>query len=945
MRCLVLLFTILWFKTASQPASPILRIETGMHAGQTKRIDADASGKTILTCAVDKTARLWDASNGTLLRTFRVPIGTTEEGTLYACALSNDGSVAAVAGLTGSEWSGSYCVYIFNTTTGEMVHRITGIPSNIFDLEFSPDGANLAIACSLNNGVFIYNTKEWSRVKKLTGYVTEVYNVTFSKDGTLATACWDGKIRLYNKNFEPTGMITGTGGKQPIGISFDATGKLLGVGYYDSNNIEIFSVPGLERLYKPLVQQQDFDGALCNIAFGSEGTTLYAGGTFNTTDDEGYMHTVIRKWKNSGKGEWKDISFRNTIQDIKPLPGGRLAVLGGFPEIAVIDSGGERIWEQVATLNDFTAPTVDHFRINEKGDIIGCTPLHNVAITFDVHKRQLVQSQCNFPYPSEKRAGITVTDWNQMPLPSINNKPVDFFEKNETNLSVDINSSGEEVILGTEWNLYKTTTSGKLIWKTVLPDFAWLVNISGDDKVVAAGIADGTIRWYSMDDGKELLCLYFSNDYKHWVLFTPAGYYDASPGAEDILGWHINNGKNNSPAFFPISRFREQFFRPDIIDLVLSTHDEQKAIALANEKKGTTVTAVSIQKKLPPTINIISPVNGTSAEDDMIELEYTVTTQDNYPVTVIKALVNGRPIAVERGITIRPGKEKSKIRVNIPHEDCTITLLAENQNGLSPEANLRVLYRKKQVAGSAPKPNIYMLVIGISTYQDKALQLNLPAKDATDFAAALKQQEGRTYNQVTVKTLLEADATKNNILDGFDWLAGKAFNKDDVVMIYFAGHGVNDNNNVYYMLPHDANLDKLRSSCVNFEELRQTISGIKARVLVFLDACHSGNVNGNNLYINGLVNMLSGSGTGAVTFTSSTGKEVSYEKTEWNNGAFTKALLEGLNGKARVNGKDKITYKSLDLYISERVAEITDNKQHPTTVPAPNLPDFIIINM
>jgi WD40 repeat protein len=944
MRCLMLFLTMLWFKSFSQPVTPILRIETGMHTGQAKRIDTDASGKTILTCSVDKTARLWDASNGSLIRTFRIPISNTDEGTLYACALNNEGTIAAVAGITGAEWSNSYAVYLFNTATGEMIHRISGIPSNIFDLEFSPDGKSLIAACTLNNGVIIYDTKDWSKKKVLKDYLTEVYNVAFSTDGKLSTICWDGKLRLYDKNFEQTGIINLTGGKQPMGISFDPTGKLLSIGYYDSNNIEVFSVAELKLLYKPVVENKDFDGSLFSVAFGDVGNTFYAGGTFNTTDDDGYLYTVIRKWKQNGKGVWEDIKFRNSIQDIKPLPGGRLAVLGSYPEIAVLDANGKRIWEQVATLNDFTAPTVEHFRINERGDIIGCTPLQNVAITFDVNKRQMVKAASNFPYPTEKKGSIAVTDWNQMPLPSINNKPIDFFEQYETNLSVDINSNGKEVILGTEWNLYKTSAEGKLIWKMPLPDFAWLVNISGDDKVVTAAIADGTIRWYSMEDGKELLSLYFSNDYKHWILFTPTGYYDASPGSEEILGWHINQGKDKSAAFFPISRFREQFFRPDIIDLVLQVHDEQKAIALANEKKPVINTLVNIQQKLPPTISILFPANGISTENDMIELEYLVNTADHSPVTAIKVLVNGRPVSIERGVTIKPGKEKTKIKVNIPHEDCTVTMLAENQNGLSPEANIKVLYKKKQPATAATKPDVYVLVIGISNYNDKTLQLGLPAKDATDFASVIKDQEGKTYGRISVQALLNTEATKANILDAFDWLSGKALNKDDVVMIYFAGHGINDNNNVYYMLPHDANLEKLRSSSVNFEELRQTISGIKAKVLVFLDACHSGNINGNNFHINGLVNMLSGSGTGAVTFTSSTGKEVSYEKTEWNNGAFTKALLEGLKGKARVNGKDKITFKSLDLYISERVPELTDNKQHPTTVPAPNLPDFIIIN-
>ncbi|MGB2704358.1 MAG: hypothetical protein WBC81_11875, partial [Chitinophagaceae bacterium] len=64
------LFTILFFAFAfaaySQPTEPILRIETGMHSSGTIKISTDAAGKYLLTGSYDKTARLWDASTGTL---------------------------------------------------------------------------------------------------------------------------------------------------------------------------------------------------------------------------------------------------------------------------------------------------------------------------------------------------------------------------------------------------------------------------------------------------------------------------------------------------------------------------------------------------------------------------------------------------------------------------------------------------------------------------------------------------------------------------------------------------------------------------------------------------------------------------------------------------------------------------------------------------------------
>jgi uncharacterized caspase-like protein len=134
-----------------------------------------------------------------------------------------------------------------------------------------------------------------------------------------------------------------------------------------------------------------------------------------------------------------------------------------------------------------------------------------------------------------------------------------------------------------------------------------------------------------------------------------------------------------------------------------------------------------------------------------------------------------------------------------------------------------------------------------------------------------------------------------------------------------------------------------RSSCINFEEIKQTQSSIEGKVIVFIDACHSGNVLGGN-YINGLINLLTSTvkGAGAITFTSSTGKEVSLEDPAWGNGAFTKAVIEGLGGAAAFEDEKEITYTSLSLYISRRVKKLTDGRQSPTLVPTPNTPDFII---
>ena len=82
-----------------------------------------------------------------------------------------------------------------------------------------------------------------------------------------------------------------------------------------------------------------------------------------------------------------------------------------------------------------------------------------------------------------------------------------------------------------------------------------------------------------------------------------------------------------------------------------------------------------------------------------------------------------------------------------------------------------------------------------------------------------------------------------------------------------------------------------------------------------------------------IVNELASAENGAVVFASSTGNQYSQEDPEWENGAFTEALVEGLNG-ARAEG-GRVTINLLAFHISERVKELTKGTQTPP-VPKPS---------
>ena len=111
-------------------------------------------------------------------------------------------------------------------------------------------------------------------------------------------------------------------------------------------------------------------------------------------------------------------------------------------------------------------------------------------------------------------------------------------------------------------------------------------------------------------------------------------------------------------------------------------------------------------------------------------------------------------------------------------------------------------------------------------------------------------------------------------------------------------------------------------------------------------SCHSGDALGRpgkpSTDTTRIINDLSSAENGIVVFTSSTGEQVSYENPAWGNGAFTAALVEGLDGKAALVGRDYITVGMLNVYVSERVQDLTGGAQTPTSAIPKLIPDLHI---
>lgn len=1024
--------------TPAQPeSSAVLRPDPGMHVTAISRIATDATGRLVLTCSADKTARLWrinDAASRAahegmpeheLLRTLRPPIGEGEVGKLFACDLSPNGALAAVAGWTAGQGE-QECIYVFDTTTGRLRQRLPGLPNVVNDLAFSPGGDLLAAALA-EGGLRIYDLAsgaEWGRDEEYRGGSD---SVAWDGRGDLrrcATTCHDGWVRLYRlpedararfgqsgpRRLQPSRRIRPHEGGRPFSLAFSPEGLLLAVGFSDRPALVVLDGESLEVAHVPGTKGVT-NGDLGVVGWmpGDERDGLpwlVAGGSLN----DGKQGVLLRLWPEAGGGKAVDLAVaRDTMMDLRALPGGGLLWASADPAWGCLArpaaSHAGTGWESrtlgmppIADFRDAGAT----FRLSADARVVEFPRAYggrNPA-RFDLAASLLSDPPVQAPSAEEaplhppRQEGLPLTQWRHSPQPLLAGRPLPMAE-NDVARSLAIAPGSSHFVLGTEWNLRAYSARGEPLWERPAPGPAYAVNLSGDGSLAVAAYGDGTLRWHDVrQGGKELLVFFPHATRERWMAWNASGYYDCSPEAEAFLGWHLNQGPGSAAEFIPAAKFRDRFYRPDVIHRLPGTRDLAEALREANEAAGRNLLRAEPMAE-QPAAPILPPVVELATGGALGELElaadaqvatvaYRLRTPEEAPVTTLRVLLDGRPADLQ--VTV-PAMAKADAAsrelaaagsLELPLapgvESCTIALLAGHAHATSEPALLRV---KRQVppppsppapptetATASPpvpspspvsdpalsvKPTLYLLSIGVSDYlkDDYLPDLAYAAKDARDFAAVYEKQQGGLFGKVETKLLTDAEATAGNILDGLEWIKRETTSKD-VAVLFIAGHGENNEEMRYHFCPHDYDHKSRMRTGVSMENIQITVSGIAGKVLLFVDTCHAGNALGtmtkrsaaSRADLTAVVNELSSAENGAVVFASCTGRQQSVEDSAWENGAFTEALLEGLGGKADLLGTGKITVSTLEAFIAERVKQLTEGSQTPTVAKPQTIADF-----
>ena len=828
----------------------------------------------------------------------------------------------------------------------------TGQPVTAFEgrlyqakIALSPDGRTAVGTNSKEVVVFERNTGE--RVRSIPAALYgSVTAVAYSPGGDiLATGDWTGVIRLWNaQTGEEAGRLQGTNTSPVTASAFSPDGRLILTA--SEKQMTLWDAATGQKI-RSLRGHED---RINVIRFLPDGRALSGSGSW-----QGKKDNTVRLWDvSAGKEIRRYVGHLEGVYSLVVSPDGRRFVSkSDVNRMWEVDSGKTlRTFKKAFTAAAFT-PEGKYLLTTADHSSSGFSPKIFIE-KMEIRSERVVTSlaaECMFGpvvFSPDGKYGVTyifeVFDLDaRRKIRSRNNPHTGYVQ------SMQFSPDGRYVLSGGQDNQVKLCSVPDIDVKRSFQGHSSGVNSVGfspDGRFALSASSDGTTRIWDIPTEKEIVrMIYFADG--EWIAMTPQGYYTASASGDRYLNVRIGN------RIYGIDQFRSSFYKPEVVEAALELGDpDQAVVAALGEDKGQ-VALSSAEQMEPPAVVIRSPRSGSSVGSESVILSASVEDR-NHPLQWVRVYVNGQLISgrQERGIAVAPDDAKTASAapaVRIPEGekvvDLSVPVTLERGANLIEVAAFNGFSEAKQqihiVSTVEEKqtilPNLWILSIGINRYEDpKLVPLSYAVDDAEGIAAAFRSQEGKLFRQVHSLIISDRAAVKPtyaNIVDNLGYL-GNAGHRD-VVILFIAGHGMNDHRGDFYFLPSDAVIEDngtiKRSRAVSWRVLKETLD-LPAKKIIFADTCHSEGLGGrktravdNDRFVKELQE------ANAVIFTSSRGRELSQESDEWKHGAFTYSLIEGIGGKANLIQDEKISMKELDAYVSETVPVLTNGAQHPIT--------------
>ncbi len=495
-----------------------------------------------------------------------------------------------------------------------------------------------------------------------------------------------------------------------------------------------------------------------------------------------------------------------------------------------------------------------------------------------------------------------------------------------------------------------------------------------NSELFASAGEDGYIKIWNLKS-KKLIVSIIPIDRDNEIVITEDNYFYAPKNAIDAMGYKVGSD------FFPPEQFDLKYNRPDIVLERLGLADTLLITAFRNayfkrlKKMKFNEEMLTSDFHLPETtvLNVNEIPIQTNNSDVLLKLLFS---DSKYKLDRITIWINDIPIYGTAGINLRNLEISSiekEINLKLSLGKNKVQVSCMNEKGVeSLKETLELEYLPKEIT----KPNLYIISIGASEYKDKKWDLTYAAKDASDLISLFEKQKDN-YKNIYITKILNQQVSNDTIRKIKQQLLKS--NIEDVVILFFAGHGLLDENLDYYLGTYNIDFNNPVDKGLKYDDLDVLLDSVPARKkIVFIDACHSGEVDKDeelllaenksvsdnivfrgkemagyktrsNLSYKNSFEMMKElfadlrKGTGTVVISSAGGGEYAFEGLEWKNGVFTYSLINGITtGKADKNNNDEITVSELQDYIMNQVQFLTKGMQKPTSRQENIDNDFVI---
>ncbi|MFQ5830454.1 MAG: caspase family protein [Candidatus Methylomirabilia bacterium] len=364
------------------------------------------------------------------------------------------------------------------------------------------------------------------------------------------------------------------------------------------------------------------------------------------------------------------------------------------------------------------------------------------------------------------------------------------------------------------------------------------------------------------------------------------------------------------------------------------------------------VRSIHYEKRVPLTVAFRYPEDGSRATAEESLVAAVITSSKG--VAKVSVTLNGtevfqqspptpqRSVAVTVSVTLREGAN-------------AIVVSASEPDGMVQQELRTVIYERPRVAVAEPARAIqierWAVVIGIGRYQSRQIsRLRYTVQDAEAIYKVLINQAGfKKENILLLTDKTERPPTLRNIKWALGSFLARSAKKDDIVIIFFAGHGapepdprgIESDGLAKYLIPIDADPEDLYSTALPMDEFQTIFGRLEAeRVVVFLDSCYSGAAGGRTfasrrtraLNVDDLFLERLTRSKGRAIITASRPAEVSIELPELGHGVFTYYLIQGLKGVADLDHDGIVSLHELYQYIEQEVtrkSRAAGGNQHP----------------